>query len=108
MLISEDDLNDTIVPRLMAAGADLSRVYFAKQTLIVGENGKRATRRIALDSDLSAVRRILAERTEIKLIVIDPLGSYPLSSKKIQKKTSDLFLQRLRNLLSKLKSLLFR
>ena len=76
MLISEDDLNDTIVPRLMAAGADLSRVYFAKQTLIVGENGKRATRRIALDSDLSAVRRILAERTEIKLIVIDPLGSY--------------------------------
>lgn len=76
MLIAEDDLNDTIVPRLMAAGADLSRVHFAKQTIVTSENGKRALSRIALDEDLNAVRRLLAERSEIRLIVIDPLGSY--------------------------------
>lgn len=76
MMISEDDLNDTIVPRLMAAKADLSRVHFAKQTVITGKDGKRHAQRIALDTDLKAMRKLLAERSEIRLIIIDPLGSY--------------------------------
>jgi putative DNA primase/helicase len=80
-LVSEDDLNDTIVPRLMAAGADLTRVHFALRT-IISDKAKRAERQIALDTDLAAIERLLEAHPAIKLVVIDPLGSYLGSLKK--------------------------
>lgn len=77
MLVSEDDLTDTAVPRLMAAKADLNKVHFAMQTKIIDtKKGSQATRRIALDQDLKSLELILAEHPEIKLVIIDPLGSY--------------------------------
>lgn len=77
MLVSEDDLTDTVVPRLMAAQADRSKVYFATQTKIIDKkSGNQKMRRIALDQDLKALEIMLAEHPEIKLVIIDPLGSY--------------------------------
>jgi putative DNA primase/helicase len=73
MLISEDDLADTIVPRLTVAGADKERVYFATQT-IYGE--KRSERRISLETDIGALEKMLAAHPQIKIVVVDPLGSY--------------------------------
>lgn len=75
MLVSEDGLATTLVPRLMVAGADLNRVHFAKQTIVTFKD-KKQTRKIALDSDLSAVEIMLREHPAIRIIVIDPLGSY--------------------------------
>lgn len=77
MLISEDDVTDTVVPRLMAAKADLEKVHFAIQTKIIDKKkGTQHMRRIALDMDLRALEAVLAEHPEIKLLVADPLGSY--------------------------------
>jgi hypothetical protein len=75
MLISEDDLSDVVIPRLMAAGADLDKVFFATQTVVTGKKG-REERGIALDTDMTAIESILLQHPGIRLIVIDPLGSY--------------------------------
>jgi putative DNA primase/helicase len=75
MLISEDDLKDTVVPRLIASGAKLNHIHFAIQT-IVEKDARRTERRIALDADLKALESILVQEPEIKLVIIDPLGSY--------------------------------
>jgi hypothetical protein len=74
MLVSEDGLDDTVVPRLTVAGADLARVHFAKQTEIK-HGAKICTRRIALDRDLAAIKKMLVE-IPARLLVISPLGSY--------------------------------
>ena len=63
MFFCEDGAEDTVVPRLIAAGADLSRI-------------KRAKSEFSLDKDLQALERTLRESPSIKLIVIDPASSY--------------------------------
>ena len=75
MLISEDDLNDTVTPRLTAAGADLTKVHFAMKT-IVRDTAKREELQIALDADLGALEKLLSANRLIRLIVIDPISSY--------------------------------
>jgi putative DNA primase/helicase len=81
MLVAEDDLSDTVVPRLMAAGANLNRVHFAKQTIITGR-AKGVERRIALDSDIAAIEKLLVRNPNIRLVVVDPLASYLGKAKK--------------------------
>ena len=63
MFFCEDGAEDTVVPRLMAAGAELSRI-------------KRTTSEFSLDKDLKALEQTLRENPSIKLIVIDPASSY--------------------------------
>jgi putative DNA primase/helicase len=48
ILASEDDLGDTLAPRLMAAGADLARIHVVRS--LVDENKKR--RGFNLQADL--------------------------------------------------------
>lgn len=67
---SEDDPADTIKPRLIAAGADLTRVKFAPA--VQDENGKRGFR---LDRDMPLLR-LLVQQFNAKHIVIDPLMSF--------------------------------
>jgi putative DNA primase/helicase len=75
MLVSEDDLSDTVVPRLTVAGADLDRVHFAKRTVISGQ-AKPIERQIALDTDLEAIEKVLIANPKIKLVILDPISSY--------------------------------
>jgi len=79
MLVSEEGIEDTVVPRLMVAGTDLHRVHFAMQTRI-SQDAKTSVRRIALDQDLEAIRKMLTtlrdNKTPAKLLVISPFGSY--------------------------------
>jgi len=63
MFFCEDGAEDTVVPRLMAAGADLSRI-------------KRVTGEFALDEDLKSLEQTLRANPSIKLVVIDPASSY--------------------------------
>lgn len=51
VLATEDAIDDTWVPRLMAAGADLSRLHFLK--MAIGDDGKRRT--FNLQNDLVAL-----------------------------------------------------
>jgi putative DNA primase/helicase len=71
----EDDAEDTVTPRLMAAGADTSRVYKLEMTF-VAENGSKSQREAALDSDLPKMEKMLAEHPSIRLLIIDPLSNY--------------------------------
>jgi putative DNA primase/helicase len=72
---SEDAPEDTLKPRLMAAGADELK-YFFVETTQVGD-GENATEKIfSIDTDLPALRATLTEHPEVKLIVIDPVMNH--------------------------------
>ena len=66
----EDDPSDTLVPRLRAAGADLSRVHFVGDVLSGGE-----PRAFDPARDIGALTRAAAELGEIVLMIVDPVVS---------------------------------
>jgi hypothetical protein len=69
LITNEDEPEFTVVPRLMAAGADLSRVDFAE---VVTSIGTRTGVTLPLDTE-----RIAAKAREVSaaLIIVDPLVS---------------------------------
>jgi hypothetical protein len=68
ILQAEDGLADTVVPRLMSAGADLDKVHIIQAVATGG------TKRIfSLATDLVPLRRLVAEIGDVKLIIIDPV-----------------------------------
>jgi DNA polymerase I-like protein with 3'-5' exonuclease and polymerase domains len=71
LLSAEDDIKDTIVPRLLAAGADLKRITILK---MIREAGKE--RMFSLISDLHALKLKVLEAGGVVLIVIDPISAY--------------------------------
>jgi putative DNA primase/helicase len=72
LLIScEDDFNDTVVPRLIALGADLNRCH--KVDGSIGADGKVGPFSLA---HFQAIGQELQPRKDVRLIVIDPAGAY--------------------------------
>lgn len=72
LLVScEDDYEDTILPRLMTAGADLKRIFRVDCTY--DANGKPVPFSLA---HYQAIENELKQHPEIKLIVVDPAGAY--------------------------------
>jgi putative DNA primase/helicase len=69
---AEDDIEDTVIPRLVAAGADLERVH------IVGmaKNPDGAPRMFNLATDLELLRQKIAEVGDVVLVIIDPMSAY--------------------------------
>lgn len=76
MLSAEDDIEDTIVPRLIAAGADLSRVTFINGvTDYSGDAPAKAW--LSLDKHVEQLASVLrAQRGQVRLLVIDPISAY--------------------------------
>jgi hypothetical protein len=72
VLATEDAIDDTWVPRLMAAGADLSRLHFLK--MAIGDDGKRRT--FNLQNDLVALAEKILSLLRSQLVIIDPITSY--------------------------------
>jgi hypothetical protein len=72
ILSAEDDPADTLVPRLLAAGADLARVKFVK--MVKTESGSR--RMFDLAADLDQLRQAMVAVGDVRLIVFDPLNAY--------------------------------
>jgi RecA-family ATPase len=73
ILSAEDGAADTIVPRLLAAGADLRRVHVVSAVRNVDGNGRRA---VNLQSDLELLEQKIAAIGDVVLIIIDPVSSY--------------------------------
>ncbi len=72
MLIGEDDIEDTVKPRLEAAGADLGKIHFLRAELDLD----RDIGDIRFDKDMPMIRGTLAAHPNIRLIVVDPLSNY--------------------------------
>jgi putative DNA primase/helicase len=73
LLQQEDDLSDTIVPRLLAAGADLSRIHILKTVNKTDGSCKRA---FNITTDMPMLRAVLEAAADPQLLVIDPLTAY--------------------------------
>ncbi|WLD11900.1 AAA family ATPase [Planctellipticum variicoloris] len=73
---AEDDADDTIVPRLIAAGADLQRVHIFKCVKMADAEGNEAERGFDMTTDLPILKRAAEEISDVKLEVIDPVSSY--------------------------------
>jgi DNA polymerase len=71
MLTAEDCLDQTIVPRLIAAGANRDRVFVLKK--IRKDNRERM---FLLSEDLEELERVITTTGDVRLITIDPLTAY--------------------------------
>jgi hypothetical protein len=73
ILSAEDGAADTVVPRLMAAGADRHRVDLVSA---VRDDDGKSRRAFDLSADLMLLERKISEVDNVRLIVIDPISSY--------------------------------
>jgi hypothetical protein len=73
-LSSEDDMEDTVVPRLIVAGADMSRIHFAQ----ISENstGTLAEGIVCLDRDLPTLEEMIKRHPDTVLIIPDPVIAF--------------------------------
>jgi archaellum biogenesis ATPase FlaH len=76
MMSAEDDLSDTIAPRLAAAGADFSRVHMLLGMSVLDAKGNRVERAVRLDRDILALKRTFILKPNVRLFTIDPLSAY--------------------------------
>jgi putative DNA primase/helicase len=73
LLQQEDDLNDTVAPRLRAAGADMSRVRILGMIRKVDGSGRRM---FDLNNDLPKLWNVLDSLDDPVMLAIDPLTAY--------------------------------
>ena len=71
ILAAEDAVDDTLAPRLMAARADLSRVFVVRSVL--DESRRRS---FNLQADLERLEAEIKKRDNVRLVIIDPVSSY--------------------------------
>lgn len=90
ILSAEDSPEDTMKPRLIAAGADLDRVAFLSSAMIEKDkNGKLKIRSLALKEDAEQILKAIATLPfKVGLIIIDPVSAY-LSSAQDSNSNSD-------------------
>lgn len=75
LLSAEDGLGDTIVPRLLAAGADLTRVHALLEVPQLGDDGAVRLVPPSLPRDIPILRDLVV-RHQVRLVVIDVLMAY--------------------------------
>jgi hypothetical protein len=73
ILSAEDGVADTIVPRLMAAGADLKRARIVSAVRSEGGKGRRA---FNLQGDLQLLEKEIVGIGDVVLVIIDPISAY--------------------------------
>ncbi len=74
-LTAEDGLRDTLVPRLMAAEADLSKIHFLTGTRTEGA-GDDDVAMFDLTKDVAVLRKTFEANPKIRIFVIDPITAY--------------------------------
>ena len=71
MVTAEDPLDQEVVPRLIAAGADLSRVHFLQYI-----KADEKQRQFLLSEDLDRIEKAVARIGDVGLITMDPITAY--------------------------------
>jgi AAA domain len=72
ILAAEDDVCDTLSPRLHAVGADMSRIFTIRSV----RDDNLARRTFNLQADLVRLETEIEKRGDVRLVVIDPVSSY--------------------------------
>jgi putative DNA primase/helicase len=77
VMSGEDGAEDTLLPRLLAAGGDRNKVHILKSVLS-GHNGdgSRAKRMLSLERDIATIGKALAALGDARLVIIDPISAY--------------------------------
>ncbi len=75
VMSAEDNPDDTLVPRLIAAGADRARVHFIEAIRLVTADGKETRRAVSL-ADVPAIENALTQIGDAKLVIVDPISAY--------------------------------
>jgi AAA domain len=86
---AEDDEGDTIVPRLMAAGADLDKVVFLRSVTTESRKEGLQRRMFNFQVDLESLRKTILDMGDVKLVIIDPVSAYMGVGKVDTYRTSD-------------------
>jgi putative DNA primase/helicase len=68
---AEDGACDTVLPRLVAAGADLKRIHLVKSARVGGKD-----KTFSLVTDLGLLRKKIEQIGNVVLIIIDPVSAY--------------------------------
>jgi putative DNA primase/helicase len=76
MVSAEDDPGDTIRPRLDAAGADVARVHVLTMVSEPDRDGNPRERSFNLAKDMPGLDDLLRQKSDCKLITIDPVSAY--------------------------------
>src|ERR1700738_2594341 len=71
ILNAEDGADDTVVPRLIAAGADLNRIH-----IVSAVSQGTVLRTFNLQGDLALLEQKITEIRDVALVIIDPISSY--------------------------------
>ena len=75
MFGNEDDPGKIIRPRLVAAGADLKKVFVCQGTIRTGRKNDEPAAMV-LERDIAQLRRALGGMPDCRLIIFDPLPDY--------------------------------
>jgi len=70
---AEDGIQDTVIPRLMAAGANLDRVHIVASVTKPDGKGRKT---FSLKSDVDLLEARAKEIADVRLIIIDPISAY--------------------------------
>jgi DNA polymerase I-like protein with 3'-5' exonuclease and polymerase domains len=84
LLTAEDDIEDTVAPRLVAAGADLKRIEIVRM-VCEGEGA----RMFSLVTDLALLRQKIVDVGDVRVVQIDPISAYLGVKKMDSYRTSD-------------------
>lgn len=77
ILIScEDDVGSVVLPRLLAAGADVERVHLLQGRERVRPDGTKMFDPVSLGELTDEISDKMTELGDVKLIVVDPIGTY--------------------------------
>src|SRR3989344_794561 len=76
LLSAEDDIADTIRPRLDAAGADVSKIHVLTAVRVLDKQRGIATRSFSLAEDLILLDNHFKKLTNTRLVIIDPISAY--------------------------------
>jgi len=76
LLTGEDDPEDTVIPRLKAAGAGLDAVEILNMVRDRDTTGRTHIRMFSLSDDLILLRRKVEEIGNVRVILIDPITAY--------------------------------
>jgi hypothetical protein len=73
ILAAEDSIEHTLIPRLIAAGADLSRIHFVQAVAMDDGKGRRM---FNFQSDFAKLEKLVKTTQHVVLVIIDPVTAY--------------------------------